>query len=478
MVFFNDLEPAHGFYPFERDLEGQFVWSRASFSLRRHSSHRYLQLKACYYGDEGRLEVLDGRSSAVVTLKRGWNTYLMDLQDVSGNIIPLRIDRVIPVSGDPRELGIMIRTARAVEDGPVAESLWRAIENKKLNEKEFAEGKTVLSSVPTELRISLETRCNINPPCAYCEWEWTKSEEVGIGSFTLKTLDSLGPFYSWAEKIVDCSYGEPLLNLELPLILAEFERAGKHFEMTTNGLLLDEERRGYFLGRDVTLYISLDASSPKTYGALRNDRFHVLTENMEALCREKRQFQDLPVVVVSFIAMRSNQSEFGDFLKMVRRIGVDAVKVRSLFEEGYVKPDSAAKRGFNYQKERLSPAEFSAFLSMARGLTRGEGIVLVADNEFGNRGPDQPLCGEPWKTLYVLHRGMLPCCYTKESFARLGDFSDGDLRDRIAHVFNDRRYQEVRAALGSGRLSEFCLSNRSCPLVEGAQREDRGMCSS
>ena len=124
----------------------------------------------------------------------------------------------------------MLRSFEPIEDLDRYELVRMKMSNKRLNTEEFWEGKVLLRSYPPQLRIDLETRCNLRPRCAYCHWNETKSlEEESPLRSTLDTISRLDEFLTYAEQIVDCGYGEPLLNLDLPQILERVESASDSF---------------------------------------------------------------------------------------------------------------------------------------------------------------------------------------------------------------------------------------------------------
>jgi hypothetical protein len=82
----------------------------------------------------------------------------------------------------------------------------------------------------------------------------------------------------------------------------------------------------------------------------------------------------------------------------------------------------------------------------------------------GNAGlaaPHMPLCTEPWKSLYVLRRGVFPCCYGGAALAPM---------DQAAGAWNSDTMQEIRATLSAGRFPSYCLDSPSCPIVRKSEQ--------
>jgi hypothetical protein len=68
--------------------------------------------------------------------------------------------------------------------------------------------------------------------------------------------------------------------------------------------------------------------------------------------------------------------------------------------------------------------------------------------------------------MYVLSRGIMPCCYATEPLARWTDQGDRSLEQFLRDVFNGPAYQEIRRELAAGRLSNYCQRTASCPIVK------------
>ena len=69
----------------------------------------------------------------------------------------------------------------------------------------------------------------------------------------------------------------------------------------------------------------------------------------------------------------------------------------------------------------------------------------------------KPICKEPWNRLYILRRGVWPCCYGYKKIADMKDYKK---------AWNNKEMQEIRAYLARGELSDYCLSSKSCPIVK------------
>jgi len=89
----------------------------------------------------------------------------------------------------------------------------------------------------------------------------------------------------------------------------------------------------------------------------------------------------------------------------------------------------------------------------------------AVDEEIGETG--MPLCREPWENLYILRRGILPCCYGNPIGYSFNEY---------AEAWNSPQIQEIRRYLSQGELSPYCLECLGCPIVQRylAEHPDKG----
>ena len=77
----------------------------------------------------------------------------------------------------------------------------------------------------------------------------------------------------------------------------------------------------------------------------------------------------------------------------------------------------------------------------------------------------KPICTEPWKSLYILRRGVFPCCYGGAPLAKMDGYRD---------AWNSPEVQAIRAELAAGRFHDYCLSSPAYPIV-GKAHESAGL---
>jgi MoaA/NifB/PqqE/SkfB family radical SAM enzyme len=466
----NLLEGCHG--P-EMEPDGPYVWAPSQFELRLPRQAIGVHLQVDFHADEGTMELFDGETRIErAPLRRGRQDCLLTMPE---NRDRLRL-RVSPAEkeGDGRELAVMIRKVSLLDDPEDMKRLRFAAENALLNDAEYRLGIAKVESYPPYLRITSEMRCNIpetSQACSYCAWDHAKSREQGAPAFSLNTLNELGGFYSGAHSIGDCSIGEPMMNRDFGAVVSRFDKDEKHFSFTTNGQLLVEQRRRQVLGRNLYLYVSLDSATAEGYKRYRNDRFDKIIDNLRLLCSEKRAHGNLPWVIASFIVMRSNVHELEPYIRLMKDVGIDMIKLRALYEDDYT-TDVVVNNGyrFDYWAEILSRNELLAAGEKARRWADEVGMTLYVEwdqfEPLDDRSAGQPICAEPWKTFYALARGIQPCCYGTTPMATWQEQGDRPLDQFLRDVFNSEEYQTLRSELAAGRLPPYCQAASSCPIVK------------
>lgn len=126
--------------------------------------------------------------------------------------------------------------------------------------------------------------------------------------------------------------GEPLLHPHMMDFLAEMSAIGMPATLTTNGLLLSDERCQAILASGaIAVDISLDAFKPETYAKIRvGGELAEAQAGVQRLLAAKRSAGSKLKVMTSFINQEGNQGEAEPFKAYWESQGVDLVFVRNL----------------------------------------------------------------------------------------------------------------------------------------------------
>ena len=86
----------------------------------------------------------------------------------------------------------------------------------------------------------------------------------------------------------------------------------------------------------------------------------------------------------------------------------------------------------------------------------GDAAAAVEDGDDTLGEGTLPACLEPWKSLYVLRRGVMPCCYGDRPLAAMGEYRE---------TWNAPILQDIRRHIARGEFHAYCLGSQSCPIV-------------
>lgn len=92
-----------------------------------------------------------------------------------------------------------------------------------------------------------------------------------------------------------------------------------------------------------------------------------------------------------------------------------------------------------------------------KALVNQEEVVGKQDSTDDIAESGMPLCKEPWENLYILRRGILPCCYGNPVGYSFPEYFE---------AWNSPEIQEIRRYLSQGKLSPYCMECLGCPIVQ------------
>jgi MoaA/NifB/PqqE/SkfB family radical SAM enzyme len=346
-------------------------------------------------------------------------------------------------------------------------------DNTALQLKEIAQKTVELQSRPSTYNIELTGRCNYNPPCVFCVGK-NRPNYNPPGNLDISIIEKSWASLSQAERINDCSYGEPLLHPRFEPFVERLAFAGIKFGFSTNGLLLTEKKAEFLVKHSgiAEFVVSLNAATPETYYRLHGQDINTVIGNVKRfieLFEAEHGSGELPLIL-SYIVMRSNADEVMDFLSLTRSLGVNNVMFRPLLDFvagshyvcdnfGHEFDYGNEKLGLDYYKELESHIKSrSEFSTMNLSYQWSSQESFVAEMLDGDS--DIP-CLFPWKFLNIrdLHDMYLPCMFLQES---IGSPSEASVDD----IWNSKTLIKMRESLASGDIPRFCSEHSvSCPLI-------------
>jgi radical SAM protein with 4Fe4S-binding SPASM domain len=251
-----------------------------------------------------------------------------------------------------------------------------------------------------------------------------------LPSMSLERFDQvLGALAPKMRNLALWNYGEPLLNRDLPAMIAHAKEAGVGVvKVSSNVHFLDGDRGLALLrsGLDV-LILSVDGASQATYETFRKDGdFDRVARSVAWLCAEKKRLSlKKPRIELQFIAMRHNEHELPEMRRLAREWGVDALRVKTVGADDVETKDlvPTSRLLSRYGADRTTPNVRYSFCTMA------------------------------WDhTVVNVDGSVTPCCYLRPD---MGDpFVMGNVFETpFPSIWRGEKYRAFRAAMLAGRAA-------------------------
>lgn len=316
----------------------------------------------------------------------------------------------------------------------------------------------VTHALPARADIEPTTFCNFR--CPHCPTSAARQEQPAPARAHLTAagfqvvLDQLPTLY----RVKLVGLGEPLLNPDFFAMVREARRRRLRVLTTTNGSLLDRDRRSELLACGLShVNISVDAADPKTHARLRpGSDLERIGEGIAALIRE-RGGRKWPQIRVWHVLQQTSTPELPDLVSLCVRWGVDGLLgTAKLTNFGFRSLEEvvAQRRAVTEQLQRVLP----------KARRRAE----VAGLEF--RYPDAPPpprtpadrrpCRWPWTRVFISARGdVRPCPYAAgPEGLTLGTLLGPDAAP-FPEIWNGEKMQTLREQIRTRHNPAFC---RAC----------------
>ena len=318
--------------------------------------------------------------------------------------------------------------------------------------------------LPRELYLESTNRCN--ELCDQCprthlrrepERDLSLAEVIAITD-QLPTLD----------RVVLHGLGEPLLNPELPDIVAHLRQRGAYVLFNSNATALSERAGRALIAAGLNeLRVSLDGATPETYARVRGVNTRTLPKivrNLATFTRIQREAQAAtPRLSFWFTAMRENLRELPRLVDIALETGVREIYVQRFiyFGEGLAREEQAIFR--RAQEDDLAILAETERRCQEHGLAfraTGATTPLAYLNKTAaavERRPWSP-CWRPYSLAYIAATGnVYSCCFAP--------FHPGPAAARVlgnvfeqpfAAIWNGARYTAFRAAFESDEPWDQC----------------------
>lgn len=310
------------------------------------------------------------------------------------------------------------------------------------------EARGAVAPLPREVYFEVTNRCNLL--CETCPRTFFDLEPAA--DLSVDRMIEIADQLPNLERVILHGVGEPLLNRELPTMIAYASGRGARVIFNTNGTLLNERRGDAITEAGLhDLRVSLDAATPETYLRVRGaDVLPKILRNVAAFTeRRTLRGETAPHVSVWATVLRENLEELPDLVRIAADIGAGEVNLQRLVynELGLAVSEQSVYRDLSARQEGV--------LERCREVAREVGISLTGSGGTDGEGafgeiehPDQEWrsCRRPWKVLYVTAHGtMLPCCIAPFATTDMRAIVLGDvISDGVADTWNGETMRTFR----------------------------------
>jgi MoaA/NifB/PqqE/SkfB family radical SAM enzyme len=322
---------------------------------------------------------------------------------------------------------------------------------------------------PVCLYLEVTNQCNL--ACKTCPLTYGKVEEPA--ALSLDQVRHLVSQFPTVSRVVLHGVGEPLLNRELPQIIAWLKEKGIYVLFNSNGTLISKRwREALIQSRLDEIRISLDAATPESFARVRGKPlFEVITRNIIGLMALKAEKgSPAPVVSLWLTGLRETLTELPDFIRLAHGLGVDRVYLQRLVYWDAMTDDQLARPEeslFNSLQEREQEIiQSGERLANELGVSFEASGAATPATSLSAEVREKPwsACMRPWTLMYITARGSaFPCCIAPFSTEDLGKLSLGNAFSQdLPSIWNGERYQEFRRRLLSVDPPECCKGCGMC----------------
>ncbi len=322
---------------------------------------------------------------------------------------------------------------------------------------------------PRNLFIEVTNHCNLlceTCPRTFVTYEAPKT--LAWGDF-LRIVEQ----FPEAERAVLHGIGEPLLNKDLPRMIAHLKSRGVYVLFNTNATLLNDEwsRQLIAAGLD-ELRVSIDGADPKTYALIRGaPLLHKLVNNLKRFIEVQAELGAItPRVSLWMTGMRENIDELPGVVRLAAHMGVPEVYLQRLTyyageadAPGMMTDEHRIFNTIDQKVDRLI-SESEALAEQLGVALRAAGATTPGHSVHGesalkaDAAHPWTACMRPWTTAYITANGnALPCCISPFATRDYASLQLGNVFEQsFGDLWNAERYQDWRRRLLSDHPPAAC----------------------
>ena len=320
---------------------------------------------------------------------------------------------------------------------------------------------TRVARLPVELYIEVTNRCNSR--CQTCVRTFEMLEP--LRDLTLDEFRGLVDQVPELQRAVLHGVGEPLLNQELPAMVAYLKKRAESPQVlfNSNAILLTAGMQEDLVWAELDEFrVSIDAAHAELYARIRGvDTFDQVVDRVGAFARRVRESGEGPRLSLWFTAMHENLSELPELVRLAHRLAVYEVYVQRLvyFGQGLARQEQSAYRSLKATED--AAVEEAEVLAAQLGVSfRASGATSPRQSLVTGDGVELPWskCSRTSTLAYITANGnVLPCCFSPFTTRDYGGLVLGNaFHQPLFDIWNGGAYRGFRAAQQTASPPEAC----------------------
>jgi radical SAM protein with 4Fe4S-binding SPASM domain len=286
--------------------------------------------------------------------------------------------------------------------------------------------KANIKGLPFSLSIEPTTACNLGcPECPSGLKQFTRPTGKLDLSLHQKMLNQLSKTVFYVNYYFQ---GEPFLH---PNFLELIKSAKEHKIYTatsTNAHFINQQVANDIVDSGLDrLIISIDGLTQKTYENYRvHGRLAKVIEGTKHLIQAKKEKNSsTPHLIFQFLAVKPNEHEISDVLKLGKELGLDEVRIKTAQLYDYKNGNPLMPENEKYSR-----------------------YTLQSDGTYTLKYKTGNHCWRQWSSSVLTWDGkIVPCCFDKDAKHVLGDINNGAFEE----LWKSSQYNQFRNAILSHR---------------------------
>jgi MoaA/NifB/PqqE/SkfB family radical SAM enzyme len=226
---------------------------------------------------------------------------------------------------------------------------------------------------PQVVRLDATWRCNLN--CKHCQTGMFRSPDHPEDMTDSDWQRLFRELAFMGTSQINFLGGEPLLRQNLPEHVANLRRLGITSDITTNGILINEDIAKAFMEQQAVVTVSLDGASAATHNFIRGRNTFERTIRAVHTIVEQQRHSLGGHTAISAVLNRNNVHEATELIELALELGVNSLILASVHHVGNAKD--------HWDDLALNPETlYEAGVAVARRMSQGTEALNVRVNFF------------------------------------------------------------------------------------------------